>query len=222
MVTLEQQQILAVWEQVKKRLLPAVLSDLQTNADYIKHYMSRNALAWTTENMLTAIDALSANNMLLWDVDCVVAPKKSAEEIDAEFRAKEIKRVKQEEAENRIPFSERTKKAEEARKHAELKAKAFQEARDKINGLILNWTVNAGPGRIDEGKSAAGRAALREIHIGHIGTKVEDPTLTLAVIQKVYHLESADQIRAAVPKAIAQLGSGKSDVTIVGNLPRFS
>jgi hypothetical protein len=222
MVTLEQQQILAVWEQVKKKLLPGILSDLQVNADYIRHYMSRNKSEWTTENVLAAIDALSASNMLLWDVDRAVAPKKSAEEIDAEFRAKEIKRVKQEEAENAIPFTERVKKAEEARKHAELKAKAFQEARDKINGLILNWTVNAGPGRIDEAKSQAGRAALREIKMTLVGGKTEDPTLSLAVIQQVYHLESADAIRAAVPRAIQQLNSGKSNVTFVGNLPRYS
>jgi hypothetical protein len=211
-LTLEQQQILAVWDLVKKRLSPAVLSNYQTNADNIHHYLSKNKLAWTVENVLSAVQTLHAADKLLWDVDPVAAPKKSLEEIDAEFRAKEIKRVQAEKAANAVPFTERVKQAEEARKLKELRDKAFEEARNEINKLILNWTVNGLPGRIDETKSLAGRAVLRGIKIVRAGEKTEDPTLTLAVIQRVYHLETADAIQKAIPRAIQELNNaGKTD-----------
>src|SRR5258705_2680363 len=105
--------------------------------------------------------------------------KKTAEQIEAEFHAKELKRIERERIETSKPFvhAEKVKEAQAA--EAEAKRRATAQA--QIDHLIHNYSVNAGPGRIDHGKSDQGRAILRNIKIQRGGKY--DAMLTLRVLQ---------------------------------------
>jgi len=72
--------------------------------------------------------------------------------------------------------------------------------------LILsshNYSVNAGPGRIDHGKSDSGRAILRNIKIFK-GGKFDAP-LTLRVLQQVHLCEDAPSMIRMAEKVKLQI-----------------
>src|SRR5262249_10284746 len=140
-----------------------------------------------------------AVNALAAQLDWIPQPKqKSQEELAAEFAAKELKRIEREKIENAKPFDQTKKLAEQ--KEVEDEAKLQEKAKAEIDRLILDYTVNGLPGRIDYGKSEAGRAALRGIRINRNG-KV-DWMLTLKIVQVAYNNDTPAEIVRAAEKAL--------------------
>jgi hypothetical protein len=82
-------QILKAWDETKQQLLPAVLSDTQGNADWIRHYMDKNQLAWTSSNVLQAVKALHAEGRLMWDVEPTSQTKADRDKKAADRQRKE-------------------------------------------------------------------------------------------------------------------------------------
>jgi hypothetical protein len=187
-------------EQVRQRLAPAVLSNLQTNADRVAHYVKRNQLnSLSADDVVSAIWAVNAEQQpLLWDIDPVAPKQKSQEQLAAEFQAREQQRVLRDQIANSIPFDH--SKQIEAAKAAEEEAKRQEAAKETLNSLIHQYTVNGLPGRIDYGKTEAGQAALRGIQIKRNG-KV-DWLLTLRVVQAAYNNDSPREIIQAAERAL--------------------
>jgi len=122
---------------------------------------------------------------------------KTQEELAREFAEKELKRIERERAENAKPFNhgERVQKSVDAKEAAKRQA----TAQAQIDHLIHNYSVNAGPGRIDHAKSDARRAALRGIRINRGGKY--DATLTLRVLQQAHMQDDVPSIIRAAEKA---------------------
>jgi len=108
-----------------------------------------------------------------------------------------LKRIEAERLENLIPFTHSTKVAEA--KAAEEEAKHQATAQAQIDHLVHNFSVNAGPGRIDHSKSDSGRAALRGIKIHRNGKY--DAVLTLRVLQQAHMSDDVPSIIRAAEKA---------------------
>ena len=191
----------AISAEVAKRLAPAKLANLQTNADQIALHLKKNNLEWNADSVLTAVWALHEKGLILWEVDPVPPPlpkPKTLEQRDAEFRAKEEQRILREKIANSKPFDQTAKLA--AAKAAEDEAKRQETAKNALNSLILDYTVNGLPGRIDDTKTEAGRAALRGIKINRNG-KV-DWVLTFKVVQAAYNNDTPAEIIRTAEKAI--------------------
>src|SRR5882762_5089869 len=188
-----------VWAQLRQRLAPAQLSNLQTNADFIAHYVHRNKLnGLSVDDVLSAVWALHAEGKILWDVEPAPAQRKTPEQTQAEFDARELKRIKKEAIENSKPFVHAETLA--AQQNAEAEAKLQEKAQAEINRLILDYSVNGLPGRIDFTKTLAGQAALRGIKINRNG-KV-DWVLTLKVVRAAYNNDSPAEIIRAAERAV--------------------
>jgi len=128
-------------------------------------------------------------------------PKKTAKQIAAEFEAKELVRIQREQIENSKPFDMSQKIA--AQQKADEEAKRQATAQAQIDNIIHNFSVNAGPGRIDHTRSDAGRSALRGIRINRNGKY--DATLTLRVIQQAHLHDDVSSIIRAAQKATEEL-----------------
>jgi len=132
------------------------------------------------------------------------APKKTAEEIDADWRAKDLKQRQQAEIDNRVSFDERAKKAEEAKKQAEAHDKIEATAQAQINHLLANFTINSTiPGKIDTTKTDECVKALSNIRINRGGKY--SAQLTLKILQQAYYGESEGEIVRLAEKATLAL-----------------
>jgi hypothetical protein len=143
-----------------------------------------------------------ALNSLAGQLDWTPQPKpKTQEELAAEFAAKELKRIEREKIENAKPFDiEARTKAVQVEKD---EAKRQATAQAQIEQLIATYSVNGLPGRIDHGKSEAGRTALRGIRINKNGNY--DAPLTLKVLQASYNYDTPAEIIRAAEKAIENI-----------------
>src|SRR5258708_30704019 len=168
--------------------MPPIVASL---GHYLRKYVvSRGAVSIGTLNAAT----VALGNQLEYQPE---PPKKTAEQIEAEFQAKELKRMERERIENSKPFvhAEKVKEAQAA--EAEAKRRATAQA--QIDHLIHNYSVNAGPGRIDHGKSDQGRAILRNIKIQRGGKY--DAMLTLGVFHQAHMFDTPAEIIRAAEKA---------------------
>jgi hypothetical protein len=202
-MSINQQQILAAWAEAQRRLLPAVVANVQSNGDQVAVYLKRNQLEFTPENLVDAINALDAKNLVIWEVEpVVVAPvKKSQLQLQQEWDERERQRIEKEAKENAKPFdvAARTKVAEDLQK----RQKAQENAQNTINHLLNTWCVYSGPNRIDGSRTAEGVQFLSNIKIAR--GKVTDYVLTLAVIQKLFHCDSVQEMAAKKPEAVKQV-----------------
>ena len=89
MATQTATQIVAAWEGAKTALLPAVVSDLQVNADYIRHRIGVLKLDWTSENILAVVLTLNAEGKILWDIQPTAPKQKTLAELGAEMDRKQ-------------------------------------------------------------------------------------------------------------------------------------
>lgn len=151
MSSAEQNQIVSAWEETKKRLRPAVIDeDSTTTAEYLRNYMKRNQLAWSVENVLLAVWSLHSEGKIMWLVEPVPAPatpRKSLDEIDAEFRAREIARAQREKIENAKPFTQSAEIDKEKGKEAIAKLEQISEI--EINSVIQSYECYRGPNQRD-------------------------------------------------------------------------
>jgi len=157
-------------------------------ADYVFKTYGIFSISYLTE----------AANALASQLDLVPEPpKKTQEQLAAEFQAREYARIQREAAENAKPFDHGKKVQEslDAKEAAKLQA----TAQSQIDYLIHNYSVNAGPGRIDHGKSDSNRAILRNIKIFR-GGKYNAP-LTLRVLQAAHMFDTPAEIVRAAEKA---------------------
>jgi len=137
-------------------------------------------------------------------------PQKTQAQMTAEFVAKEQKRILREKLENSKPFDiEARNKVAETEK-AEVKRQAVAQA--QIENIVANYSVNAGPGRIDASKSQAGQAALRGIKINK-GGKYDAP-LTLTVIRQSYNFDTPREIIQAAERATMNLADADKPKTL--------
>lgn len=154
MLTASQQQLKAAidkaWAEAKKRLLPAELLNSDINSAFITRRMEEKGFEWTGDNLLEVIHELDSEGRIIWyraPVPAPAAPKKSLDEIDAEFRAKEIARIQREKIENSKPFSQTEAINKEKEKEAIAKLEA--SAAEQINSHIQAYECYSGPGRRD-------------------------------------------------------------------------
>ena len=185
------EEIFRVFVDWFENVAPKNLIQNDRNGKLLSEYVvSRGVVSIGTLN-----DAVTAlHNQLQY----TPAPRqKTQEEIAADFQARELKRIEKERLENLKPFTHSTKVAEA--KAAEEEAKHQATAQSQIDYLIHNYSVNAGPGRIDHGKSDSGRAILRNIKIQR-GGKYDAP-LTLRVLQAAHMFDTPAEIIRAAEKA---------------------
>ncbi len=158
-------------------------------ADYVLKTYGIFSISYLTE----------AANALASQLDLVPEPpKKTQEQLAAEFQAREYARIQREAAENAKPFDHGKKVQEslDAKEAAKLQA----TAQSQIDHLIHNYSVNAStPGRIDHGKSDSNRAILRNIKIQRGGKY--DAVLTLRVLQQAHMFDTPKEIVRAAEKA---------------------
>lgn len=180
-----QEIAVAVSNELAKRLAPAKLANLQSNADQIALYLKRNNLEWTADNLEAAVWALDMKGLILWEIDPVApsSPKpqdliKQGVEMDAKQRKKHF------EATHRIQHNT----ADEERRQRELvdaEQKKRVGAQAEIYRIINNYLVGHGGGGIDYSLTESGRKTLRAIKVkdtkGHYC-----PILTLAKVKEVW------------------------------------
>lgn len=211
----DKDQVNAAFIELKKRLQPAVLAENDSNVIVISNFILKRGLSATSaDDLLFAVTELDTKELISWlkpPVAPAPAPKKTLAQQQAEFEAKERERLVEEAKANAKPFdiAARTKAAEELK----TKEKAQDNAKNVLNHLLNSWSVNSTiPGRIDEGKSAEGRKVLSDIKIAR--GKVVDYVLTLQVIQRLFHCDTAQQIAAQkddAVKAVLAAANGVKD-----------
>lgn len=185
----EQTAATALTNEVNRRLAPAVLANLQTNADQIALYLKKSNLAFTADNVIAAVSALHAQGKMLWEVDPVevepeparVLTPREIETAAAEsvwnHEAEENKRRQREKLDNDpAKFFERSKNIE-AEKAAAAEAKAEELAADAINKSIEEFEVYKGPNMRDHARSVEIRKMLRTITLTKNGKKHNQSTL---------------------------------------------
>jgi hypothetical protein len=180
------------WAQLRKRLEPARLSNLQTNADLIAHYVYRNGLSGADVNdLLKAVWALHGEGKLLWDVDPVPPPTpkaKSPQELAAETYRKDLAARNRAHEENTKPVS-----AEEKKRLANEAALARQ-----LQEIFENFRVYRGPGIVDYQRTNELLGYLRTINIQKGGKT--DTALTLAAVKSARFCETVADMKRAVEK----------------------
>jgi hypothetical protein len=185
------EEIFRVFVDWFENVAPKNLIQNDHNGRVLSEYVvSRGLVSVGTLN--AAVEALG--NQLQY----TLAPRqKTQEEIAADFQAREFARIQREAAENAKPFDHGKKIQESVA--AKEEAKRQQAAQSQIDFIIHNYSVNAGPGRIDHGKSDSGRAILRNIKIQR-GGKYDAP-LTLKVLQQAHMFDTPSEIIRAAEKA---------------------
>jgi hypothetical protein len=150
--------------EVVKRLAPAVLANLQTNADHIAWYLQKNNLAWNVDNIQSAIWALHQNGRMLWDVDPVELSGREKALAQAKAQEARQRRDYQNSIKDRSPVEVAKKNAEdaaEAKKIAE--AKELANIKSQIFREIDSYQVGHPSGRgYDYTRQDAGKKKLNE------------------------------------------------------------
>ena len=202
--------------------MPSNLANTEQNAKLLAEYCYEMYGVISIANLKASVVALTGQ------LDLV--PGKTQEQIAKEFEERERQRIEREKLENSKPFDieARTKKilADKERKERQATAQA------QIDHFVNSWSVNSTiPGRIDEVKSQAGRHFLANLKMGR--GNVYDAELTLRVVQKLYHCETAGEMEAKKDQAINELNFGKLDDAArrraeeakhgagLGNMPRY-
>jgi len=186
------EEILRIFDEWGRHYAPSNFIQNEKNAALLADYVLK------TYGIVSIIYLNEAANALTSQLDRVLEAKpETQEEIAADFQAKELKRIERERIENSKPFvhAEKIKEAQAA----EAEAKRQATAQAQIDHLIHNFSVNAGPGRIDHAKSDLGRAALRGIKIHRNGKY--DAVLTLRVLQQAHMSDDVPSIIRAAEKA---------------------
>jgi len=139
--------VAAAFAQVAKRLLPARLSNTNSNAAFIAAHLKDQNLAPTPENIYAAINALAFQ--LQWDVEPEKVKARRANERPAKLKSVE--------ASNR-EFIDKMKASEAA----DAKAKRDAEFDRKTLSLIDGFVLVDKMGRATLGKSDSVKTSLRQ------------------------------------------------------------
>jgi hypothetical protein len=199
----QQEQIIAAWEGAKKALLPAVVSDLQINADHIRHHMNRNQLAWTADNIVSTVWSLRGT--ILWDKDPVeqTASQKEierAKKLEAKMRKDYLDSIKdrsieQKEKNNAADAQDAAKIAEE-KETKTLRSQIFR----KIDSYFVGH--HSGLGR-DYSRTESGQDKLRHVLASVVGGRASDGLDKL--LARVTNVQVAKTALAAVDDASYKL-----------------
>jgi hypothetical protein len=200
-------RVYADWEANYK---PSNLVNSDANIKLVADYIATQFGGITSvSNLCAAVVALNGQ------LSKIKGP--TPEEQMRAYEARETKRRLQEAADNAKPRD--WGKADESNKAAKLKAKAFEEATNTINALILNFTVNGRPGEIDYAATQCAQEALREIRVDAVmpsGKREYRPDFTLSIIQRIYHQiegkNAAEQIRKLWPKEVEKVNADAAAV----------
>ncbi len=109
------------------------------------------------------------------------APKKSQEQLSAEFRAKEMKRRLAEEAANKVDAVARINKANEDKKAKDKKEQDQAMARNTIEAVISGYQCYRGPNRVDYALTEQRQKYLRGIVAANLNA---DQIKVLALIRR--------------------------------------
>ena len=154
-----------VFSEIEKRLAPARIASLQTNADYIALYLKKSGLEFNVDNAVAAINALHAQGRILWEVDPVeVSPaellriqkqkdKERAAAEDAKFKPG-VRHVDDVRADNATA-------ADKAKQDAE--AKALAQTKSEITREITSYVKGHHSGNVNYAATESGQAKLQEV-----------------------------------------------------------
>ena len=195
-----------LWVQLRQRLAPAQLSNLQTNGDLIAHYIHRNKLnPLSVDDALLAVWALHEADKILWNIDPVapVTPSHAQKVMEDGKRldkaqAKAYQDAKKQNMDNvaRVDaaVAQQEAKAKAAAKElASLKAEIMKE----VNGYFVGHPS----GNPDYSKTAYGRQTLVQVLREHAKVTVDSNTLVVDVV-----LTKIDQAK----RALQAVGTAKS------------
>src|SRR4029077_8699287 len=119
---------------------------------------------------------------------------KTQDELAAEFQATELVRIQREQLENAVPFQDRMAAAEKAKKEREKETHRQASAKGKRDRLITDFSVSAGPGRIDEACTQYFRNQLLQVLVKKNGQP--DWILTVVEVEKVLrNMDDDDKLR---------------------------
>jgi hypothetical protein len=195
-------QITASWEGAKNALLPAIVSDLQVNADYIKHRMGALKLDWTRENIVAVVSALNVEGKILWDVapveksarqKAIEDAKKQQAKMDKDAqdssstKQKDIQQIQK----NNAQDAAEAKTAQEAKELKSVKSQIFS----KIDGYFKGHHS----GGIDYGSTESGKAKLRSVLAEKVGGSASESLDKL--LARITTLQAAKEALQAVEKA---------------------
>ena len=155
----------AVLAEVNRRLAPAAIANLQTNADHIALHLKKNKLEWNADNVVTAINALHAQGLILWEVDPVAPVRPTKAELDAKAAAQQFR----DSIKNKVkPYAvvgevqkTNAQDAQSAQKAAEVKQ--LQSIKDEISREINGYFVGHPSGGRNYGRSEEGQTKLRVV-----------------------------------------------------------
>lgn len=199
MLVQSKDEIIRIFDEWGRQYAPSNLIQSEKNATLLADYVLK------TYGIVSITYLSEAMNALAPQLDWIPQPKpKTQEELAREFEAREFQRIQKEKADNEKGFEHNQKMAVEARKAQE--ARRQEAAQNSIEELIGNYSVNAGPGRIDHAKSEAGRKTLRGIKVKGKDGKY-DSALTLKVLQSAHLHDTPQQIIRAAERAVTELNN---------------
>jgi hypothetical protein len=195
-------QITAAWEGAKQALLPAVVSDLQVNADYIKHRMGSLKLDWTAENIVAVVLALNVEGKILWDTPPV---EKSARQKAIEDANKQEARMRRDAADaNSLKQRDVTQvqknnatDAQDRQKIAD--EKELKSLRSQIYQKIDGYSVGHQSGGRDFSRGESGQKTLRGVLVAKVGGHITEGLDKLVL--RATTVQAAKEALQAVEKA---------------------
>jgi len=141
----------------------------------------------TISGMTEAVHELGAAHL-----DLISEPKQlTQEEKAALFQKREFERIQREQLENAVPFQDRMAAAEKAKREAELETQRQATAWKKRNSLISDFSVSAGPSRIDEACTQYFRNQLLQVLAKKNGQP--DWVVTLAKVEEALRNMNDDE-----------------------------
>jgi hypothetical protein len=155
----------AVLAEVHKRIAPAVIANLQSNADQIALHLKRNRLEWNADNVVAAINALHAQGKILWEVDPIeVSPAellRIQKQKDKERAAAEDAKFKPGVRHVDAIAADNTSAADKAKNAAEVKQ--LETLKSEIAKEINGYFVGHPSGGRNYGRSEEGQTKLRAV-----------------------------------------------------------
>jgi hypothetical protein len=154
----------AMFVEIEKRLAPARIANLQTNADQIALYLKKNKLEWSADNVVTAINALHIKGLILWEVDPIPPSQPTKAERDAKQAAQQyLDIIKNKPGRVSVADTQRfnTEAAQDAKKIVE--AKQLETLKAEVAREINGYMKGHPSGGTNFGLTEAGQAKLRAV-----------------------------------------------------------
>jgi len=173
-----------VSQQLAQRLAPAVLANLQTNADQIALYLKKNNLEWNADNVVTAVWRLHEKALILWEVDPIPPPVKSKAQAEAEQGAA----MDRKQRENHFASTHQKSHVEAGesgrQQHiVEAEAKELKTIKSQIAREIDGHIVGHHSGGINYTRTNSERGSLRSVLAQHKCDTVEAAKRALSAVR---------------------------------------